>query len=432
MVLPVKDRRLQQRYRRLVREHAHTAERLAAGLSALPRGGHSFASTQACWRFLQNESISLGVLADPLLELGRQQTAASLAEYVLLVHDWSKLRYEHASKTDLVELPGRENWGYDLSVALLVDAADGVPLAPLELALHSAQGVHSTRGETHVAAAHIDQVLATMTASRSWQLPRPAVHVVDREADGLAQYREWSQAGHLFLIRGDGNRCVLWEGKPCALAEIGRQLSRQGAFVEVREVSYHGRPAQQFVAEAAVTLVGPGRKRSPQGRVTIPGTPLALRLVISQVRDLQGRLLAVWYLLTNLPPEVAAETVALWYYWRWNIESFFKLMKSHGMEMETWLQHDGLRIAKRLLVAALACAAVWQLRHDPSPAAREMEQLLVKISGRQTKRRRPVTMPALLSGLQSLLAVLGILEDYTPQQLRQLLARTLPLLADTS
>ena len=408
--MPVKDRRLKQRYRQLVKEHAHAARRLAAGLSALPRAGNALSGVQAAWRFLQNQAVSLATLVEPLREVGRRGAAASASDYVLLVHDWSKLDYDHASKKDLVELPGHENWGYDLSVALLVDAADGVPLAPMDLELHCAPGVCSTRCEQPRApAAHIDQVLETMQAARSWQLPRHVVHIVDREADGLAQYREWSQAGHWFLIRSDPNRCVRWEGERISLDEISRRLWRNKAFVEAREVSYHGRQARQFVACAEVVLDGPGRKRTPQGRRLIPGPPLTVRLVISQVRDEQGRLLAAWCLLTNLLAEVSAATVALWYYWRWRIESFFKLLKSHGQEVEAWLQHDGLRIAKRLLVAAMACTAVWQLQHDPSPSAREMEQVLVKISGRQMKRKRPVTTPALLSGLQSLLSVLLVL-----------------------
>jgi hypothetical protein len=416
----------------LVREHAHVAQRLAAGLSALPRAGDAFSSVQAAWRFFQNEAISLQALVEPLRTCGRRGASASASDYVLVVHDWSKLSYDHTSKKDLVQLPGRENWGYDLSVALLVDAEDGGPLAPMELELHCARGVHSTRQKKKRSpVAHIDQVLQTMKAAKKWQLSRIPVHVVDSEADGLAQYREWSRDNHHFVIRADDIRCVRWEGERMSLKDISRLLEASEAFVDVREVSYHGRKARQLVAEAEVVLQGSGRKRTPDGRINVPGAPLTLRLVIAQVRDENGRLLATWLLLTNLPASVGAESVSLWYYWRWRIESFFKLMKSHGQEVEAWLQHDGLRIAKRLLIAAMSCTTVWQLQHDPSPAAREMETVLVKISGRLTKRRRPVTTPALLAGLQSLLSVLLILEDYTPDQLRRLLLRTAPMLIDS-
>ena len=56
--LPGVDSRLNDRYHRLVAEHA--------GLKALPDKVSSFASTQAAWRFYQNESVSLPKLQEPL------------------------------------------------------------------------------------------------------------------------------------------------------------------------------------------------------------------------------------------------------------------------------------------------------------------------------------------------------------------------------
>ena len=47
-----------------------------------------------------------------------------------------------------------------------------------------------------------------------------------------------------------------------------------------------------------------------------------MRLVVSEVRDGDGRLLATWLLLTNVPASVPASEVALWYYWRWRVEMF--------------------------------------------------------------------------------------------------------------
>jgi IS4 transposase len=34
-----------------------------------------------------------------------------------------------------------------------------------------------------------------------------------------------------------------------------------------------------------------------------------------------------WLLLSNLPVEVSVERAALWYYWRWRVERYFKLLK---------------------------------------------------------------------------------------------------------
>ncbi|QDT74099.1 hypothetical protein I41_32940 [Lacipirellula limnantheis] len=51
----------------------------------------------------------------------------------------------------------------------------------------------------------------------------------------------------------------------------------------------------------------------------------------ARVVDSDDCILATWTLLTNVAQQDAdASKIALWYYWRWRIESFFKLLKSHG------------------------------------------------------------------------------------------------------
>src|SRR5439155_27261374 len=99
--------------------------------------------------------------------------------------------------------------GYDLATALLVDGGTGQPLAPMELELTTRAGVISSRAghpPDPAAVPHIDQVLAAMTAATTWGLARPLVHVIDREADGLAQFRTWASAGHRFVVRVDADR----------------------------------------------------------------------------------------------------------------------------------------------------------------------------------------------------------------------------------
>ena len=108
-------------------------------------------------------------------------------------------------------------------------------------------------------------------------------------------------------------------------------------------------------------------------------------------------LLAEWFLLTSVPVEVPAETIALCYYWHWRIESFHKLLKSGDHQINHWQQETGPAIAKRLLVTAMACVVVWELKRSTTPAAEECRTVLVRLSGRQMKRHRPVTSTALLS-----------------------------------
>ena len=148
----------------------------------------------------------------------------------------------------------------------------------------------------------------------------------------------------------------------------------------------------------------------------VSGKPLALRLVVSRIHDDRGRLLAQWMLLTNASDAVGAATLARWYYYRGQIESMFKLLKSAGQQVEDWLQDDALAIAKRLVVARCACVLMWQLAVATSQQAIEIQHFLVRLSGRQTQRRRPVTAPALFNGLWRLLSMLTLLEHYDVDQ----------------
>ena len=86
--------------------------------------------------------------------------------------------------------------------------------------------------------------------------------------------------------------------------------------------------------------------------------------------------------------------------------------------MEEWQQETAAAIAKRLLVGCMACVTVWALQRQTTPQAQECQQFLVRLSGRQMKRDRPVTAPALLAGLHVLLTMLSVLEKYRPAQLR--------------
>jgi hypothetical protein len=88
-------------------------------------------------------------------------------------------------------------------------------------------------------------------------------------------------------------------------------------------------------------------------------------------------------------------------------------------------------LTKRLLIASMACVIVWHLARDQSPAAGELRQILIQLSGRQIKRgkNKPnFTEPALLAGLGILLPMLALLQQYRPEQLADIVSAALPKL----
>lgn len=415
------------RYLKLVRRHCRAAPSVAAGSASLPTPVSSFAETMAAWRFYNNPKIEFAELVLPLREYARQQLATTSPPVVMLIHDWSKLSYPgHASKHDQAELSKGDNQGYELTSVLAVSGADGAPLAPMEAHLKTANGILSTRQPAPPDAHHLDQVLPSMELSRSWNLGCPQLHVIDREADSVGHFRAWHAAGHYFMVRGHDHRIVKWEGKKIPRRKIAQTLTKRGDFRHCGSALYQGHSAELWVAEAEVVLDQPARTMVPNGKkkkkqVSIPGPPLTLRLIIVQVRGNDGRTQATWYLLTNAPATLlSAEQLARCYYWRWRIESYFKLLKSHGQQLEHWLQETGAAILRRLLVATMACVTVWHLQTDTSPAATELKNTLVRFSGRQTKRSRPHTAPALLAGLWCLMTALEYLEHHNLKDLKQL------------
>jgi hypothetical protein len=428
--VPPLEPRLQRRFVQLVKEHLHSAPPLAAGPAALPRLTTAFASTQAAWRFFANDTVTLPDLIQPLQAAGRLALATSPADYALLVHDWSILNYHrHASKPDQILFSKGSDRGYELASTLLVDAAHGDPLAPLELHLRSATAVHSTRVPAPRASLHhLDGVLPAMRAAAALALPRPLVHVIDCEGDSVAHLRRWHKHRQLFLVRTDGTRTVRWRGRDAKLPEVVATLEQEQAFGTPRSVRYHGSSATQTVAEAAVILTRPAYQNRHGRRRVIRGKPLSLRLVVSQVRAADGTLLAQWCLLTNVPADVEADRIALWYYWRWRIESFYKLLKGAGQQVESWPQESAAALAKRLVVASMACVVVWQVARREGAEGERWRQLLVRLSGRQMKWGVPFTLPALLAGLWVLLAMTEVLAHYDLDEIQRIAATLLPQL----
>lgn len=429
--------RLQRRYHQLVVAHLSHAHRLAAGLHAPPSLAKPFAAVQAAWRFYSNERVGLEQLAGPLIECARSAIPVVCTDWMPVALDWSRLHlYSHASKADRIVLARSRELGYDLLTALALADGDGSPIAPLCLELRAEDGIHSTRAsQTLDTASHLDGLESVMAYVTSLKLGKTPVFIIDREADSVGHYRSWDVAGHYFVIRADDNRLVLHAERERRLNKVADSLKTNGQFRRTRTVSIQGRVAEQFVAETKVVLHRPARthRLNPQtGQAqhhNIAGVPLELRLIVSELRDEDGRVVAKWMLLTNLSASVSAEMVALWYYWRWRIESYHKLLKSAGQHVESWQQETATSLSRRLVIAAMSAVIVWQLARDESPRAAEMREVLVRLSGRQMKRgptARPFTEPALLAGLGVLLPMLDCLQRYTVQELIRLTKATMP------
>jgi hypothetical protein len=354
----------------------------------------------------------------PLLASSCDGIAEHCENYALIVHDWSGVTPAN-TRVKKTKKPkhNRYEQGYELQSSIALSDKNGLPLGVLVQNLTTQDGVLSSyQGDGwHKEHEHLQELATRVQWLEKQAISQQQVHIVDREGDAV----EWLRAcpTSQWLIRCRQNSTVLFEGKSYQVQALAKQLAYSAI---AREVKYQGKIAYQTTAQCRVDVVRAAKpKRKQHDKVKqIDGEPFSAQFVVSRIVNAQGDVLAEWYLLTNVFA-VPAETIATWYYWRWQIECFFKLLKQQGLQLEDWQQESGLAIAKRLLVATQACVLVWQLQQDNSPQANEIKTFLVRLSGRQMKKERPITPSALFEGLGLFLTMMDALDHYSAEQLQQ-------------
>lgn len=414
------DKRLGKRYQQLVRSHMHMNHELASGIKSKLNKDVAFAQTQAAWRFLNNDSCTLIELNKPLLLAAHELCSSECTEYALVAHDWSHLSYgKHKSKRDTYNTI-KNNVGYELQTSLLLSDNHGGPLSVVGMNLKDKKQVHSSYSkEVKRDCSHLEALSHQIRWLEEQKFNKKLVHIIDREADSVGFLRELK--GKLWLIRGKGHHKVNDGNSIRKVQDIAKNLN----FDEERTIKYKGKKATQQIAETIISITRPAslRKLSEGTRVTpIHGEAITCRLIVSKIVDSNKKGIGIWYLLTSVR-DISKATLALWYYWRWSIETFYKLLKSAGMQLESWQQTTSIAIAKRLIVASMACVTVWRIANAKGPEACEIRKLLVRLSGRQMKWKKEFTYTALLAGLWILLSVDDVLETLGAEKIKSLLGK---------
>lgn len=194
-------------------------------------------------------------------------------EVILVAQDWSWLNYQgHTTKRDRKANPN-QGLGYDLLSALAISSQTGALLAPVSLALESGEGGYTSWEQALKPAfpGHQESLWAHVQAVEALRLPARCVHLVDREADAVPQFRDFSAAGHLCLIRAKEHQYVEVDGRLVQRRPLVSRLR----FTRPRAVLYHGQAAQQGVAEVAIRLTRPYTKVRKGVREVRPGPPVS-------------------------------------------------------------------------------------------------------------------------------------------------------------
>ncbi|WP_438504131.1 hypothetical protein [Acinetobacter towneri] len=138
------------------------------------------------------------------------------------------------------------------------------------------------------------------------------------------------------------------------------------------------------------------------------------------VKDINEKTVARWSLISNVPTEITAVELTTWYYWRWSIECYFKLLKQAGHDIESWLQTTPEGILRRLLISCMACVLTWRVQRCTDEQNQKVRAFLTRLSGRQQKRGKIESAPAILAGLSILLNTLQLLSEYSIDELNEI------------
>ncbi len=415
----------------MIKSAIKTQQRATNGFKVL-MDSEAVAQVQAVWRFLKNPKVTIEELFTPITTHLEQEIDKQCDEYVLAASDWSNINYRnHSSKKDRIYVKGKDNCKqemYDLQSTLALSDRTGEPIAPIVHNLKTATKVYSTyNNNIDMGLTHMDELLLRANhIKQTLNTNKKIVHIVDRESDVIGSMRAFHKNGHLFLFRGKGNSKVQYFDEKTNKKVDIKQADLADTLPlgkKVKSIKYRKKDATIYVNEIDITITRDATRsnKSKDGKTKIiktPGDPLDLRFVVERLVDKDNNIVAQWILLTNVTDtNVTAETIANWYYYRWKIESYFKLLKSSGFNLEQWQQKEPLAIFKRLLVVSNSSMFIWKIANDNSANAKKLRDILIQLSGKQIQRGIDWTYPALLSGLESYLITIDMLRQFSVDEI---------------
>lgn len=403
----------------------HTATN---GLKLLLKDSEQFSQVQAAWRFLNNDNVSTEALFEPIMNALTTGVKRECSKFVLAMTDWSHIDYKHHnSKKELISENRKDKGvkkGLDLQTTLAVSDLTGEPIAPIVHNLKTATKVYSTYNDTiELEATHLEELAKRVEwIANNLQTEKKIVHIVDRESDSVAFMRELSKIDALFLLRVK-NSSKLYLPEEKTDIKQGELADKLPLGTKVQEIKYRKKNVSIYVNECDVEVRRDATKFVIQkdGKRKLQktgGDAIKARFVVERLVDENQKVVAQWLLVTNiLDKSVTAETLATWYYYRWKIESYFKLLKSSGFNMEEWQQREPIALFKRLLVVSYSCVLVWKIANDTSANAKKIREFLVSLSGRLIQKDKEFTHPALLAGLENYIQMLELMCMFSREEL---------------
>src|SRR5690606_35416485 len=183
-------------------------------------------------------------------------------------------------------------------------------------------------------------------------VPERCVHIGDRESDIYELYCLAEELGTTFLVRSCVDR--LAEDGETTIVKVMAAVQSSGTH-EVRFRDGQGKSQQAMLSIRYATMT----VRPPIGKQKQYRHQELQIIYAEETNPPQDRAPVFWKLITNLPVETHADAVHKldWYALRWNIETFFKTLKS-GCRIEELRLTTADRLANCI---ALCCVVAWRV-----------------------------------------------------------------------
>ncbi len=361
-----KDERLGKRFRGFL-------ERLSKGIGeSIPLACQDWAATKAAYRFLSNDKVDEPVIMGGHFQASRERFASTYGP-ILVLHDTTEFNF-HRIKPELIGKTKIVNAGHYskerviphtlcgmLMHASLAITTEGLPLGLGAIKFWTRKkfkGSNALSKKINRTRVPIEQKESmrwldnVRESTKLFDAPDRCVHVGDRESDIFELFCLARHLGTHFLIRTCVNRRA-GDGKCTVADEIAETRLKRVYRLKVRDK--HNKPSTAVleIKYRRITVLPPigKQKRYPALSLTVihaieRGTP-------------KGRDPISWKLITDLPVRNRQDAIEKldWYAKRWNIETFFKILKS-GCKAES----SKLRTAERLVnLVSIYCILSWRI-----------------------------------------------------------------------
>lgn len=351
-------------------------------------------------RFLANDQVTVA----RLLEGWSEQTVLAVnGRDVLAIQDTSEINFRTTPQRQrgLGEIGKGVGRGVLVHAMVAVDAATGSCLGLVAGAVYTRPGrIQTPHRQRGLKDKESRRWIETAAAAKPVLAQAASVTVVaDRESDIYAEWATLPGANFHLLTRVMHDRAVAGGG---TLASVATRL----AFVATRTVDLRATP-KRVARQAVLSLrFGAVEVQRPEGS-DAKGLPKTVALTLVDVIERappEGVEPVRWRLLTTHPVAdvTAAWQIVDWYRRRWTIEQLFRLMKSHGLQIEDSQLAHAEGLIKLVAIAAKAATAILQLvqardgtsgepaRHAFSePELIVLDRLNAKLQGKTALQKNP-------------------------------------------